>query len=100
MSRKEMHMITLHRLNKQEFVLNSDLIETLESTPDTLVTLTTGKKLLVRDAVQDVIGRVINYRQLCNGAIRVLHEEKKEMPPEAEGESAAGARTKGDIKRK
>ena len=97
-------MITLHRLNKQEFVLNSDLIETIESTPDTLVTLTTGKKLLIRDAVQDVIGRVINYRQLCNSAIRVLHEEKKDAAPDTAGtdteSAAAGARAKGDVKRK
>ena len=98
-------MVTLHRLNKQEFVLNADLIETIESTPDTLVTLTNGKKLLVRDAVQDVIGRVINYRQLCNSAVRVVHEEKKEAlpdadPAEAEGVPAGGARMKGDAKRK
>ncbi|MBN1127815.1 MAG: flagellar FlbD family protein [Chitinispirillaceae bacterium] len=71
-------MITLHRLNKQEFVLNADLIETLEATPDTLVTLTTGKKIIVRDALQDVIGKVISYRQLCHGAVQVVHAEKRE----------------------
>jgi flagellar protein FlbD len=71
-------MITLHRLNKQEFVLNADLIETIEATPDTLVTLTTGKKLIVRDAIADILGRVISYRQLCHGAIQVVHTEKKE----------------------
>jgi flagellar protein FlbD len=71
-------MIILHRLNKQEFVLNADLIETLEATPDTLVTLTNGKKFMVRDAMTDVIGRVISYRQLCHGAIQVVHAEKHE----------------------
>ncbi len=93
-------MITLHRLNKQEFVLNADLIETIESTPDTLVTLTTGKKLIVRDAVQDVIGRVINYRQLCNGSIRVLHEEKKELPVDGSPESTPGRPAGSDVKKK
>jgi flagellar protein FlbD len=71
-------MITLHRLNKQEFVLNADLIETIEATPDTLLTLTNGKKLIVRDAIADIIGRVIGYRQLCHGAIQVVHTEKHE----------------------
>ncbi|MBN1130909.1 MAG: flagellar FlbD family protein [Chitinispirillaceae bacterium] len=72
-------MIALHRLNKQEFVLNADLIETLEATPDTLLTLTTGKKLMVRDTIEDIIGKVIGYRQLCHGAIQVVHAEKREL---------------------
>jgi flagellar protein FlbD len=71
-------MIILHRLNQQEFVLNADLVETLEATPDTLVTLTNGKKLIVRDDIKDVIGRVIEYRQLCNSTIQVVQTEKKE----------------------
>ena len=71
-------MIILHRLNQQEFILNADLVETLEATPDTLVTLTNGKKLIVRDDIKDVIGRVIEYRQLCNSTIQVVQTEKKE----------------------
>ena len=77
-------MITLHRLNKQEFVLNADLIETIEATPDTLLTLTNGKKIIVRDAIADILGRVISYRQLCHGAIQVVHTEKKEQTAEDE----------------
>jgi len=71
-------MISLHRLNKDKFVLNSDLIETIESTPDTMLTLTTGKKLMVRDTVDEIVERIIKYRQLCNSTIRVRAEEKKE----------------------
>lgn len=75
-------MIALHRLNKAEFMLNADLIETIEATPDTLVTLTTGKKIIVRDGIEDVIGRIINFRQLCNGTIRVVHETKNDSAVE------------------
>jgi flagellar protein FlbD len=82
-------MITLHRLNKQEFVLNADLIETIEATPDTLLTLTNGKKLIVRDTIADILGRVISYRQLCHGAIQVVHTEKKE--PAAQDETGPAA---------
>ena len=70
-------MIILHRLNQQEFVLNADLIETIEATPDTMLTLTNGKKLIVRDSIKDVIEKIVSYRQLCHGAIQVVQTEKK-----------------------
>jgi uncharacterized protein YlzI (FlbEa/FlbD family) len=53
-----------------------------------MITLTTGKKLIVRDRIEEVVGKAINYRQLCNGAIRVVAEAKSDAAPE---ESAAGA---------
>ena len=72
-------MIKLHRLNNSEFVLNADLVETMEKTPDTVITLTTGKKLMVRDQLEDVISSIIKYRQLCNETVRVVHEEKSTL---------------------
>jgi len=71
-------MISLHRLNKDEFILNSDLIETIESTPDTLITLTTGKKLIVRDGIGEAVEKIVKFRQLCNSTVRVLTEPKNE----------------------
>jgi flagellar protein FlbD len=76
-------VITLHRLNRQEFVLNAELIETLESTPDTLITLTDGKKLLVPDAIGDIVAAVVNYRRLCNGTLRIVTEEKTVLPSDS-----------------
>jgi len=58
-------MIALKRLNGEEFVLNADLIECLESTPDTLVILTNGKKLLVSNTIEDIVRKTVKYRQLC-----------------------------------
>lgn len=75
-------MISLHRLNKEEFLLNADLIETIESTPDTMISLTTGKKIIVRDGIEDVVGKIINFRQLCNSTIRVINETKKDAAVE------------------
>jgi len=57
-------MISVSRLNNQELFINPHLIEMIEATPDTVITLTTGKKLVVKDAVVDLIARIINYRQL------------------------------------
>ncbi|KGG80749.1 flagellar FlbD family protein [Caloranaerobacter azorensis] len=56
-------MIVLKRINGKEFVLNSDLIEFVEATPDTIVTLTDGKKIVVKETVEEVINKVINYKR-------------------------------------
>jgi flagellar protein FlbD len=57
-------MIHLTRINHVPIVLNSDLIEHLESTPDTVISLTTGQKMVVRETVEEVVGRVIEFRRL------------------------------------
>jgi flagellar protein FlbD len=65
-------MIALQRLNKESFVLNADFIESVESTPDTVITLTSGKKLMVRNSLEDVVKQVIAYKQMCHQTIRVI----------------------------
>jgi len=59
-------MIRLTRLNGEEFYLNSDLIETVEATPDLVISLTTGRKVVVRETVEQVINRVKEYRRDIN----------------------------------
>ncbi len=56
-------MITLTRLNDSEVIVNAELIETLEATPDTVVTLTTGKKMVVKETTDEVIDRVMEYKR-------------------------------------
>lgn len=56
-------MIRVTRLNGSELVLNSDLIETVEATPDTVITLTTDHKWVVREGVEEVIERVVAYKR-------------------------------------
>ncbi|SFL78354.1 flagellar protein FlbD [Halanaerobium salsuginis] len=56
-------MIKLTRMDEREFVLNADLIEEVQETPDTVITLTNGKKLLVKDSADDIINKVIVYRR-------------------------------------
>ena len=56
-------MIELTRLNDTKFTLNADLIETVEEVPDTVITLTTGKKLFVKESRQIVKNLVLLYRQ-------------------------------------
>jgi len=55
-------MITLRRLSGTVFALNSDLIERVDATPDTVVTLVDGKKYVVTDSLEDVVAAVRWYR--------------------------------------
>jgi flagellar protein FlbD len=56
-------MIKLTHLSHESFVLNADLIEQLESTPDTVITLTTGQKLRVSESADEIIARVVEFRR-------------------------------------
>ena len=65
-------MIKLSKFNsktnkKGEFILNAEIIETIEETPDTVVTLTNGKKLIVDEPMEEIVRRVLKYR-------RALHQ--------------------------
>ena len=51
-------MVHLTRLNNQPFVVNADLIKFIENSPDTVITLLTGEKLLVRESVEEVLERI------------------------------------------
>jgi len=55
-------MIKVTKLNGTELVVNADLIEFIESTPDTLISLTTGRKIMVLEDLDDVVGRAVGYR--------------------------------------
>jgi flagellar protein FlbD len=56
-------MIKLTRLSREPLVLNSDLIEYMEATPDTVITMTTGEKLRVTETADEVVARVIEFRR-------------------------------------
>jgi len=63
-------MIRVTRFSGQQYLLNADLIETIESTPDTVVTVTSGRKYIVRESSQDLLERILAYRRgMLAGAI-------------------------------
>lgn len=57
-------MITLTRLNGQPFVVNAEKIRYVEQTPDTLICCDNGEKMMVREPIQEVIRRAIEYARL------------------------------------
>lgn len=56
-------MITLTKLNDKEFILNAELIKTVEETPDTVITTTTGHKYIVKEKSEEVVKRVVQYKK-------------------------------------
>jgi flagellar protein FlbD len=60
-------MIKVTRLNGKEFVVNAEQIEFAEETPDTVITLISGKKIVVNEGIEQVIEKVIQYKKRTNG---------------------------------
>lgn len=56
-------MVKLSRINGAEVTVNAELIETVEATPDTIVALTTGKRLMVVETIDQVVEKVMAYRR-------------------------------------
>lgn len=68
-------MIELTKLNDKKFILNADTIETVEETPDTVVTLGNGHKFIVKETRQEVVNLVKLYRQgLYGDIVRQIRE--------------------------
>ncbi len=54
-------MITVTRLNEQPLVINAELIKTVESTPDTMITLINGDRMVVKESLQDIVRKAVEY---------------------------------------
>jgi len=80
-------MIQVTRLNRTEVVLNGDLIEQIESTPDTVITLTTGQKIMVLESPPEIIERVVDYkRSILNPDLsRALEPPTPDRAPRVNG---------------
>ena len=82
-------MIQLTRLNHVPLVLNSDLIEHMEVTPDTVVTLTTGQKIVVLESAEEVVERIIRFRRsLIAGAGECPLRRLEFAPPVTEADAS------------
>lgn len=63
-------MIELTKLNKKKFVLNCELIESVESTPDTVITLRNGKLYIVTESPMEIVEKTVAFKQLLfNGLV-------------------------------
>lgn len=86
-TREECAVIGLTRLNGQGLAVNSDLIKFIENAPDTVLTLTSGEKIIVRESTEQVVERIIAFRRsVLAGLVTLGHDPN----------SAAAALTRRD----
>lgn len=65
-------MIKVTRLNGSELYINADLIETVEATPDTVLTLTTDHKWVIKESPEELLELVVAYKREIFGGPRLL----------------------------
>lgn len=56
-------MVEVTRFNKETIFINADLIEMIEASPDTVVTMTTGRKFVVSETKEELVDKIIKYKQ-------------------------------------
>lgn len=56
-------MIELTKMNGLTFTVNADVIESVDETPDTVLSLTTGKKIIVKESRQEIVEKVVSYKR-------------------------------------
>lgn len=59
-------MIKVHRLNGQEIILNAELIECIDSVPDTVITLYTNNRFVVKESMEEIYRLILLYKQTVN----------------------------------
>ena len=69
-------MILLTKINDAPIAVNSDLIQYIEETPDTIITMTNSEKVVVRESMNEIIKKVVSYRRHING--RFLKEYERQ----------------------
>jgi flagellar protein FlbD len=72
-------MISVTRLDHTRILLNPDLIETIETTPDTVITLTTRQTLMVLETSDEIVTKIVAFRNLIGSAVRPAR-----TPPQGE----------------
>jgi flagellar protein FlbD len=70
----EDRMIELHRLDDTKILINTDLMESVEEIHDTVITLTNGNKYIVREKIQEIMEKVVDFKRFIH--IRTMVEEK------------------------
>jgi flagellar protein FlbD len=71
-------MIRLTKINEAAFYLNSDLIEHIEMTPDTVITMVNGGKVLAKESAEEVVRRVVEFRRRIHGSLEALTKDESQ----------------------
>jgi flagellar protein FlbD len=69
-------MIQLTKINGHHIVVNADMIEYIEETPDTVITLNNNDKVLVKDRMTEIVDKVVRYRRTLAGLVEAEYERR------------------------
>jgi len=89
-------VISVTRLDGSEFIINSDLIETVEATPDTVISFAHDKKVVVRESPSEIVDQVIRFRRRISndpGALVASPEQRPTAEQLSHRHKGTGART-------
>lgn len=93
--REVLNVILVHRLRGEPMFINEDLIESIEATPDTVLTLVDGRKIVVADLPQQVVDRARIYRASVLAATEELRTRQSgEVLPFPSGDADAGTKAR------
>ncbi len=70
-------MIVLTKLNNASIAVNSDLIQYVEETPDTVITMSNNDKVVVREGMTEIIQKVVHFRRLITQLTEAEHERQR-----------------------
>ena len=84
-------MIQITRLNHLPLILNSDLIEHIEATPDTVVSLTTGQKIMVLESGEEIVDKVVAFRRRIHSSLDGRDSELCASPSQGRGLTSNGS---------
>jgi flagellar protein FlbD len=70
-------MIVLKKINNALIAVNSDLIQYIEETPDTVITMTNSDKVVVQEGMNEIIQKVVHFRRHINKLIELEHERQR-----------------------
>jgi len=89
-------MIQLTRLNNHPLVVNSDLIKFVEQAPDTVITLVSGEKIVVRESARDVLERVVQFRRSVLQGLMLWSDKASALPPVLESTAEGNSQLAGE----
>lgn len=88
-------MIRLTRLNGNSLVVNSDLIKFVEQAPDTVLTLVSGEKVIVRENAEDVLNRILEFRRSVLQGFQLAEDKARLISATGTGEAGSGQQAEG-----
>jgi flagellar protein FlbD len=74
---KKEDMLILTKINQAQIAVNPDLIQYMEETPDTVITMTNDEKVVVKESIAEIIEKVVSFRRYVNNLVETEYERQR-----------------------